>query len=44
MLKSIMQKNPETIVAKFHSIFTTQVLLAIIGGLIGIIAMRLMGI
>jgi hypothetical protein len=39
-----MQKEPKIIAAKFHSIFTTQVQLAIIGGLLGMIAMKLMGL
>jgi hypothetical protein len=43
MLKSAMQKKPQTVAAKFHSVFTTQVLLGIIGGLLGMIALRLMG-
>ena len=43
MLKSTVQKQPKIIAAKFHSVFTTQVQLAIIGGLLGIITMRLMG-
>jgi hypothetical protein len=37
-----MQKKPRTLAAQFNSIFTTQVLMAIIGGLLGIIAMRFM--
>ena len=39
-----MQKEPQTIAAKFNSIFTTKVLVAIIGGLLGLVTMRLMGI
>jgi len=39
-----MQKELKIIAAKFHSVFTTQVQLAIIGGLFGMIAMKLMGI
>jgi hypothetical protein len=38
-----MQKKPQTLAEQFNSIFTTQVLMAIIGGLLGIIAMRFMG-
>jgi hypothetical protein len=44
MLKSSMQKEPKIIAEKFHSIFTTRVQLSIIGGLLGIIAMRMMGL
>jgi hypothetical protein len=38
-----MQKEPKIIAAKFHSIFTTQVQLAIIGALLGVITIKLMG-
>jgi len=39
-----MQKEPQTIAAKFNSILTTKVLVAIIGGLLGLVTMRLMGL
>jgi hypothetical protein len=38
-----MQKKPENLVAKFHAMFTTHILLGIIGALLGTIALRLMG-
>ena len=38
-----MKKEPKIIAAKSHSVFTTQVQLAIIGGLLGMIAMKPMG-
>jgi len=38
-----MQKPPKIIAEKFHSIFNTQFQLAIIGGLLGLIAMKLVG-
>jgi hypothetical protein len=38
-----MHKKPETIAAKFNSIFTTQTLVMIIGGLLGVIATRMLG-
>ena len=44
MLKRAMQKKPQTFAEQFHGIFTTQVQLAIIGGLLGVIAMKLMGL
>ena len=44
MLQSTMQKPPETFTQKFQSVFTTQVLLAIIGILMGVIVARIIGI
>jgi hypothetical protein len=44
MVQRAMQKEPQTIAAKFNSIFTTKVLVAIIGGLLGLVTMRLMGL
>jgi hypothetical protein len=38
-----LQKKPETVAAIINSLFPTQVLLGIIGGLLGMIIMRLMG-
>jgi hypothetical protein len=38
-----MQKKPN-LVARFHAMFTTHILLGIIGALLGTIALRLMGI
>jgi hypothetical protein len=38
-----MQKKPDSFAAKFHEFFTTRLLLGIIGGLLGMIAMRLVG-
>jgi hypothetical protein len=43
MLKSAMQKQPKIIAAKFHAIFNTQFQVATIGGLLGLIVMKLMG-
>jgi len=43
MLKLGMQKKPATALDYFNSIFTTQVLISIIGCLLGIVAMRLLG-
>jgi hypothetical protein len=37
-----MQKKPN-VVAKFHAMFTTHILLGIIGALLGTIALRLLG-
>jgi hypothetical protein len=39
----IMQKKPN-LVARFHAMFTTHILLGIIGALLGTIALRLMGL
>ena len=39
-----MQKKPQTLVAKFHAMFTTHILLGIIGALLGTIALRLLGV
>jgi hypothetical protein len=38
-----MQKKPATALDQFNSIMTTQVLISIIGCLLGIMAMRLLG-
>jgi hypothetical protein len=38
-----MQKKALTLVAKFHAMFTTHILLGIIGALLGSIALRLLG-
>ena len=37
-----MQKKPN-VVARFHAMFTTHILLGIIGALLGTIALRLLG-
>jgi hypothetical protein len=42
-MKAYMQKTPETLAAKFNSIFTTRMLIAIIGALLGLIAARVLG-
>jgi hypothetical protein len=39
----VMQKKPH-LVASFHAIFTTHILLGIIGALLGSIALRLFGL
>ena len=39
-----MQKKPDGFAEKFHSIFTIQVQLAMIGGLVGVITMKLLGL
>ena len=44
MLNSTMQKKPPTFSEQFHSFFTTQMLLGIIGGLMSIIAARYFGL
>ena len=44
MLKRTMQKKPQTFTEQFNSFFTSQMLLAIIGTLLGIIAVRLLGL
>jgi hypothetical protein len=44
VLWGAMKKKPETALEQFNSFFTTQVLMGIIGGLLGIIAMRLMSL
>jgi hypothetical protein len=36
-----MNKKPQTVTEKFQSVFTTKVLLIVIGTLLGIIANRL---
>ena len=41
--KRTMQKKPETIAAKFNSVFTTRMLITIIGALLGVIAARMLG-
>jgi hypothetical protein len=41
--KRAMQKKPQTLVAKFHEMFTTHILLGIIGALLGTIGLRLLG-
>jgi hypothetical protein len=41
--KRSMQKKPETIAAKFNSIFTTRMLITLIGALLGVIAARMLG-
>jgi hypothetical protein len=38
-----MQKEPDNLLARFHAIFTTHILLGIIGALLGTIALRVMG-
>jgi hypothetical protein len=38
-----MQKQPKIIAAKFHAIFTTQVQMAVIGCLLGLILTKWMG-
>ena len=38
-----MQKNSQTLLAKFHADFTTHILFGIIGALLGTIALRLLG-
>jgi hypothetical protein len=38
-----MQKKPQTLLAKFHVMFTTHILFGIIGAVIGTIALRLLG-
>jgi hypothetical protein len=38
-----MQKKPATTLDQFNSIFTTQVLVSIIGCLLGIMAIRVLG-
>jgi len=38
-----MQKKARTIAEQINSIFTTQVLVSIVGCLLGILAMRLLG-
>jgi flagellar motor component MotA len=43
MLRSAMKKKPETALEQFNSFFPARVLMGIIGGLLGVIAMRLMG-
>jgi hypothetical protein len=43
MLTRIMQKKAQTIAEQINSIFTTQVLVSIIGCLLGILAIRLVG-
>jgi hypothetical protein len=43
MLKSTMQKEPKIVAAKFHAIFNTRFQLALIGALLGMIAVKLMG-
>jgi len=42
-VESTMQKKPPTFAETFHNIFNTHVLLGIICGLLGVIAVRLMG-
>jgi len=42
VLQTLMQKPP-TFAQKFHDFFSTQTLMFIIFGLIGMIAMRLLG-
>ena len=44
MLKSTMQKKPQTITAQFNAVFTTRTLIMIIGALLGIITARALGI
>jgi len=39
----VMQKKPH-LVARFHAMFTTHILLGIIGALLGTIALRLFGV
>ena len=38
-----MHKKPENMLVKFHAMFTTHILLGIIGALLGTIALRVMG-
>ena len=38
-----MHKKPDNLLAKCHAIFTTHILLGIIGALLGTIALRVMG-
>jgi hypothetical protein len=38
-----MEKKPYRLVAKFHAMFTTHILLGIIGALLGTIALRILG-
>jgi uncharacterized membrane protein YeaQ/YmgE (transglycosylase-associated protein family) len=38
-----MQKKALTFVSKLHAMFTTHILLGIIGALLGTIALRLLG-
>jgi uncharacterized membrane protein YeaQ/YmgE (transglycosylase-associated protein family) len=38
-----MQKKPQTLVAKLHAMFTTHILLGIIGALLGSIVLKLLG-
>jgi hypothetical protein len=42
-ISQTMQKKPQTLVARFHAMFTTHILLGIIGALLGTIALRLLG-
>jgi hypothetical protein len=39
-----MQKKPETLAAKFNSIFTARMLITIIGALLGLIAAQMLGL
>jgi len=38
-----MQKTPKNLLARFHAMLTTHILLGIIGALLGTIALRVMG-
>lgn len=38
-----MQKTPKNLLARFHAMFTTHILLGIIGALLGTVALRVMG-
>ena len=43
MLRSAMQKQPETFTRKFNAVFTTSRLIVIIGLLMGILFARMLG-
>ena len=43
MLKSSMQKKPQSVATQFNAFFTPRVLVLIIGFLIGMIMMKAMG-
>ena len=43
MLKITMQKKAQTIAAQINSIFTTQVLVSIVGCLLGILFIGILG-
>jgi hypothetical protein len=43
MLKNIMQKKPKIIAEKFHEFFNKQFQLGVIGALLGLIAVRFVG-